>query len=114
MQNKNMNIDQVSTDLFKHWIHSQEDDDNKANISVFRPSNFQFPPSRGRRGFEIKKNGEFIMYEIGRTDKPVKIVGHFKVESPNMISVYLKGRNPFSMRIATIENNGNILRIERK
>ena len=109
-----MDVSQVSPDLFKHWIHSQEDEDNKANISVFRPSNFRFPPSRGRRGFEIKKNGEFILHEIGRADKPVKIVGHYKVESPNMISVYLKGREPFIMRIAAIEDNGNILRIERK
>ena len=45
--------------IYKHWIHSHEEDTE--DKKVYRPSTFEFPPSRGRDGFEIKENGEFIL-----------------------------------------------------
>jgi hypothetical protein len=110
-----MSLDQLPLEIFKHWIESREDRDNRPNVSVFRPSDHKFPPSRGRRGFEIKKNGEFILHEIGSTDRPVKMVGNFTVEGPDKIKVYLehKRSSPFTLRIVAIEDSGNILRVER-
>jgi len=108
-----MNIDQLPPEIFKHWIESREDRDNRPNVSVFRPSDYKFPPSRGRRGFEIKKNGEFILHEIGSTDKPIRMVGNFSVEGRDKIKVNHTGSSPFTLRIVAIEDNGNILRVER-
>jgi hypothetical protein len=108
-----MNLDQIPPELFKHWMHSREDRDSRPNVSVFRPSDYKFPPSRGRRGFEIKRNGEFILYEIGPTDRPVRMVGKFTVEGPDRIKVYLENKNPFILRIVAIEEGGKILRVER-
>ncbi len=108
-----MGLAQLPPEVFKHWIQSREDIDNRKNVSVFRPSDYPFPPSRGRRGFEIKRNGVFILHEIGRTDRPVKLVGKYTVDGPDGIKVYLEDRNPFILKIIAIEDDGRILRVER-
>ncbi|HEU4444596.1 MAG TPA: hypothetical protein VFR94_07980 [Nitrososphaeraceae archaeon] len=108
-----MSLDRLPAEIFKHWIESREDRDNRPNVSVYRPRDFKFPPSRGRRGFEIKKNGEFILYEIGSADRPVKMVGNFTVEGLDKIKVYFEQRSPFTLKIVAIEDRGNILRVER-
>jgi hypothetical protein len=98
--------------IFKHWVHSREEDTNDA--SVYRPSNFKFPPSRGREGFEVRKSGEFIQYAIGRDDRSKKDIGHFKVVESNRLyisfdEVQLK---PFTLQILTCDDD--VLRVERK
>jgi hypothetical protein len=52
--------------LFRHWIHSREED--QADVQVFRPPDFPFPPSFGRDGFEMRPDGQFIQHDIGRAD----------------------------------------------
>jgi hypothetical protein len=49
------------------WVHSYEDD--KDGLSAYRPSSYKFPPARGRRGFEMKKDGTFIYHQISPVDK---------------------------------------------
>ena len=41
--------------ISKFWIHSYEEDTE--DVRVYRPRSYDFPLSRGRTGFEIKKNG---------------------------------------------------------
>jgi hypothetical protein len=108
-----MRFDQLPSEIFRYWIESHED--RSQNISVFRPSDYEFPPSRGRRGFEIKENGQFILHDIGPTDRPIKIIGTFDVESPGKIRVHLEDKrlSSFTLRIVSIEDNGNVLKIER-
>jgi hypothetical protein len=110
-----MSADQLPNGIFKHWVYSHQDKDPGSAVSVFRPSDYNFPPSRGRRGFEIRQNGEFILYEIGPDDRPVKKVGKFKVEGPNKIKVYFEGKteSSFSLGIVGFEDNNNLLRLER-
>jgi hypothetical protein len=108
-----MGLDQLPAELFKLWLHSREDRDTRSNVSVYRSSDYPFPPSRGRRGFEIKENGEFILHEIDRTDKPIRMVGKFTVEGTDTIKVYLENKNPLILRIVSIEDEGQILRVER-
>lgn len=33
-------------------------------MRIYRPSDYKFPFSRGREGFEIRKDGGFMSYEI--------------------------------------------------
>lgn len=111
-----MSVEQLPSEIFKHWIYSHQDnEDQRPSVSVFRPSDYKFPPSRGRRGFEIRRNGQFILYEIGPDDRPVKRVGEFKVEAPNKIKVYFedKKESAFSLGIVSLEENNNLLRVER-
>jgi hypothetical protein len=89
----------------------------RPKVLGLRPSNYNFPPFRGRRGqgFEIKRNGELVLYEIGPDDRPVKKIGKFKVEGPNRIKVYFEGKSEssFSLGIVAFEENNKLLRVER-
>ncbi len=50
----------------KTWLHSREEDTE--DIQVYRPNTYQFPPSRGRTGFGIEKDGTFRLLSIAPTD----------------------------------------------
>ncbi len=54
--------------VFRHWVHSHEED--RGDLQVYRPAEYPFPPARGRRGFELKPDGEVVVYGPGPTDKP--------------------------------------------
>lgn len=60
----------------RQWIHSHEEDTNGAK--VYRTSEFEFPLSRGRDKFEIKKDGRFIMQTVGRSDRLNETVARWK------------------------------------
>lgn len=53
--------------ILRHWIHSHEEDTDTE--IVFRPASFNFPPARGRKGFELSPDGTLIDYGIGPTDR---------------------------------------------
>ena len=72
--------------LCQHWIHSHEED--TASEIVFRPANFKFPPSRGRKGFELKAKGVLVATGIGPTDRPVETQGKWKLESAGRLVFY--------------------------
>ncbi len=54
----------------KQWLHSFEED--TAQETVYRPSDWAFPPARrGRSGFTLKPNGALIERTIGPGDQGV-------------------------------------------
>ena len=53
--------------LLRHWVHSHEEDHE--GVTVFRPADFPFPPSRGRRGFELRARGAAALSPVGATDR---------------------------------------------
>ena len=96
--------------IYKHWIHSHEEDTE--DKKVYRPSTFEFPQSRGRDGFEIRENGEFILYITGPTDKPEKILGNFTIDS-NKVNIELALiQKSSTMTILSCEEN--LLVIQKK
>jgi len=58
----------LPAELFRHWVHSHEED--SGDVRVYRPATYDFPPARGRRGFELKRDGEAVLYGPGPADKP--------------------------------------------
>lgn len=72
----------VKTDLEiifgNRYYHSYEEDKHTAGIKVFRKEGYDFPPARGRRGFQLEKDGTFIAYEIAPADGPLPIKGKWK------------------------------------
>jgi len=57
------------TDLItKKWWNSYEDETDPNNVKCYRPDSFDFPVSRGRRGFEFRPNGTFDYNYPGPTD----------------------------------------------
>lgn len=69
--------------VFQHWVHSHEED--QTNIETFRPSSYNFPPSRGRRGFEVREDGSMVMYDIAPADGIVENQGYWFAEDPGRI-----------------------------
>ena len=52
--------------LERSWLHSHEEDSQ--DEMVYRPSDFSFPPSRGRAGFELGPNHECVEIGIAPAD----------------------------------------------
>src|SRR5687767_12282600 len=52
--------------LYRTWLHSREED--QGEVMVYRPNDFNFPPSRGRTGFAFEAGGKFTQYDIAPTD----------------------------------------------
>jgi hypothetical protein len=96
--------------IYNHWIHSYEEDTE--NEKVYRLSTFEFPPSRGRDGFEIKENGEFILYITGPADRPQKIFGNFTIES-NKLHVELTSNIQKSYTMTILSCDENQLKIQK-
>jgi len=65
--------------LVRHWVHSAEED--TATETVYRPSDFPLPPSRGRAGLEFSGDGTFKRIGIGATDISRVVEGSWKIES---------------------------------
>lgn len=61
--------------IFRHWVHSREDDED--GVRVYRPHDFNFPLSRGREGLEIEASGALTRYAIGPNDAPMKVSGRW-------------------------------------
>lgn len=65
--------------LYRHWVHSQEEDNDSAGYKTYRPSTYPFPPARGRDGFYIKKNGILTDYRIAAADGSQAVPGKWKL-----------------------------------
>jgi hypothetical protein len=50
---------------------------------IYRPHTYDFPPARGREGFELFPDSTFIEYMIAPTDGYVKLRGAWRIESGN-------------------------------
>jgi hypothetical protein len=60
-------------ELFQHWMHSHEED--SGDVQVYRPADYDFPPARGRRGFDLRPDGELRLYGPSPSDRPEATTG---------------------------------------
>lgn len=87
----NIDIEKIK-DIY--WIHSYEEDSGK--INVYRPQNYDFPPSRGREGFEFKEEGLFKKYVIAPADGINTINGKWrKTDEENTFFIQLNDDSEF-------------------
>jgi lipocalin-like protein len=68
--------------LHGRWVHSHEED--AGGEQVFRPASFPFPPSRGRRTFELRGDGSYAGTVPGPTDKPEPGAGTWKLSGDEL------------------------------
>jgi hypothetical protein len=59
---------------------------------VYRPSSFDFPRSRGRRGLELQPGGKFRNMSPGQADLPEQSSGDWDIEDESVIIHYDDGR----------------------
>jgi len=69
--------------LGRRWVHSHEEDTE--HEIVFRPAEHEFPPSRGRMGFELLPDGTFVESAPGPTDAPEKQSGTWQMEGGKLV-----------------------------
>lgn len=55
------------------WFRSHEEETGP--VRVYRPSNYPFPPARGRQGFTLHADGGFDYLGPGRGDRPTITAG---------------------------------------
>jgi hypothetical protein len=67
--------------LFQKWIHSHEDD--RDNLRVYRPVNYDFPPARGRDALAFRSDGVYLRYPIAPTDGNLEVIGTWRLISPD-------------------------------
>ena len=70
--------------LQRRWVHSHEEDTDAE--TVYRPADFDFPPSRGRRSFELKSGGIYLESAPGPVDRPVAARGTWTIKD-DVVSV---------------------------
>ena len=97
--------------IFKHWVHSHEDDTDTAY--VYRPYDYPFPRSRGRRGFEINENGKFILYRIAPTDGLNSYSGQWKLNGVDTMVVKFEEEEISSFSFTIISCEADLLLIKK-
>jgi len=61
-------VSDLPPELFQRWMHSHEED--SGDVQVYRPADYDFPPARGRRGFELRPDGSALVYGPSASDRP--------------------------------------------
>jgi hypothetical protein len=77
--------------LYQNWVHSHEEDTETE--MVFRPATFKFPPSRGRKSFDLKPDGSLVETGIGPTDRPQENQGTWKLEDDDSLVFYFSSQS---------------------
>jgi hypothetical protein len=78
--------------LFRHWVHSREEDEG--DVQVYRPPDFDFPPSFGRDGLEMRPDGAFIQDDVGPADGIVQVPGRWTLQAPDLVVARFDGARP--------------------
>jgi hypothetical protein len=94
---------QLPAAIFRHWVHSREEDTRGAEM--YRPDGFAFPPSHGRDGFEMRKTGEFIQDDIGPADGIVQVRGRWESRGPNEVTALFQNpkREDYTFALVTVD-----------
>ncbi|MEG4090704.1 hypothetical protein [Microcoleus sp. Pol12B4] len=101
----------LPSQIFRRWTHSREED--RADILVYRPKDYPFPPARGREGLEFRENGEFIRYQIGATDRSLAVPGRWSIQNTNMVEVQFPNQSVSSYTLTILECDEQILKVRQ-
>jgi hypothetical protein len=83
--------------LVRRWVHSHEEDTDAE--MVFRPADYEFPPSRGRVAFELRPDGTALDRGIGATDVPREAEAMWMVEEDGTVVLREKGTDRVLRRL---------------
>ncbi len=98
--------------LQKKWMHAYEEDAD--GVQAYRPTGYDFPPSRGRRGMEFKADGTFIYYDIAPSDGPLPIPGTWEpVKGEKAVKIKLQGDRPELYRLEIVSLSDNLLKVKK-
>lgn len=104
-------MSELPNEIFRKWMHSFEEDTE--GIKVYRPTEYDFPPARGRDGIEFRPDGVFIDWGIGPTDASRGINGHWKMEGPGRVLVSFEGNVQPPRTLEILQVNSGILKLRQ-
>jgi hypothetical protein len=97
--------------LFGSWLHSHEEDTD--TTAVYRRADYDFPPSRGRKGFELIPDGTLFEKGIGPTDRPAHTAGRWRLGGDGCLE-FFAGTGDSPTRVLPIESAGGDKIVVRK
>lgn len=98
-----------SDKAFKQWQRHHEIE--KDEMRIYRPSIYKFPLSRGREGFEIKSNGEFISHDIAPGCGIEEVRGRWELVHRNKIKVTFQDPSKKSRLLNVISCEDDIMKV---
>lgn len=98
-----------SAGISNHWVHSHEED--VADVEVYRSADHPFPPSRGRRGFDLRADGRMIYFGIGPTDRPTVVNGTWSLEGGGRILLRFDDPRMGSEALEIVSNGDGVLKV---
>jgi hypothetical protein len=101
----------LQTCILGRWMHSHEED--AEGVTVYRPADYAFPPSRGRTGFEFREGGELVYGGIARADGSTLSSGHWIVTEPNRISIEIDNERTTPIVLDVVDCSKEALRVKR-
>lgn len=88
--------------LFQKWMRSQEEE-RSSSKQIYRPENFPFPRARGRSGFKIEANGNFLYIGIAPEDGRLLMIGRWYESGRNLLSVELESGIRLTIKLLRVE-----------
>ena len=75
--------------LTKRWMHSHEEDTPEE--MVFRPATYDFPRSRGRSGFELRRDQSMVEIQPGAADAGQESQGNWELQKNARLAFFKPG-----------------------
>ncbi len=97
--------------LIGAWLHSHEDDTEE--IKVYRPAGYDFPPSRGRVGFNLMEGGECIYYGIAPADGSTNEPASWRWEGGNTLVITPKEEGASEMVLEVVSVGEGMLKVKK-
>ncbi|HEY2946522.1 MAG TPA: hypothetical protein VGN09_29080 [Vicinamibacteria bacterium] len=95
--------------LHQEWVHSHEEDGH--DEMVFRPASFKFPPSRGRRSIDLRRDGTVGHGRPGPTDRRQHSSGRWEIKGHALKLFPASGETPTeTLRIVSAAPDRLVLR----
>ncbi len=102
-------IDAKKKAFCQKWVHSYEEDEDE-NL-VFRNSDYDLPPSRGRVSFEFFEDGKMNFTGISPTDAHQATGGIWEKIGKNIIEVSIDdNKQVMKLEIISLENNKMVIK----
>lgn len=97
--------------IFQRWGHSFEED--RGNIIVYRPADYNFPRARGRAGIEFLADGKFIDWTIGPADRRRGINGKWHLIGSGYVHISFEENKRPPRVIEILQCDTGILKIRQ-
>lgn len=103
---------ELPREIFRRWGHSFEED--RGDVTVYRPAEYEFPRARGRAGIEFRPDGTFIDWTIGPADARRPINGRWQIEGRWRVRVSFEENVRPPRILEILQYDAEVLRVRQR